>query len=148
MRIKVLSESLFIKACGLTLVPGLLLHLIGYVTQYWFKGPLKTHEFVGFSFEGHSGLWRGCDISDTFCFTPTGGASGKSRYSWADLEEGGTGGPDPPPPTEKSQKIWVPYKYWSRSQAKSQSFQAGIQCWATIGPPVKRHLNGVSLVCR
>ena len=24
-------------------------------------------------------------------------------------------------------------------------YQASIQCWAIIGPPVKRHLNGVSL---
>ena len=23
---------------------------------------------------------------------------------------------------------------------KSQSYQASIQCWATIGPPMKRHL--------
>ena len=123
MRIKVLSESVFIKACGLTLVPGLLFHLIGYVTQYWFKGPLKTHEFVGFSFEGHSGLWRGCDISDTFCFTPTGGTSGKSRSSYADPEEGEQGVRTP----LKITKIWVPYKYWYGSQVKSQSYQAGIQ---------------------
>ena len=26
-----------------------------------------------------------------------------------------------------------------------KSLQASIQCWATIGPPAKRHLNGVSL---
>ena len=28
---------------------------------------------------------------------------------------------------------------------KSQSYQVSIQCWATIGPPAKRHLNGVLL---
>ena len=47
----------------------------------------------------------------------------------------GTGGPDPP---EKSQKYGVSYQYWSRSQ----SYQASIQCWAIIGPPAKRNLNG------
>ena len=38
----------------------------------------------------------------------------------------------------------------TRSPGKSQSYQARIQCWAIIGPPAKRHLNGylngVSLV--
>ena len=28
---------------------------------------------------------------------------------------------------------------------KSQSYQASIQYWANIGPPAKRHSNGVSL---
>ena len=28
---------------------------------------------------------------------------------------------------------------------KSQSYQASIQCWAIIGTPAKRNLNGVSL---
>ena len=31
-----------------------------------------------------------------------------------------------------------------RNPLKSQSYQASIQCWAIIGPPAKRHLNGVS----
>ena len=44
-------------------------------------------------------------------------------YSSAD-PEGGTGGPDP---------------------LKNHSYQASIQCWANIGPPAKRHLNGVLL---
>ena len=60
----------------------------------------------------------------------------------------GTGGPDPPPPPEKSQKSRVSKQYWSRSPEKSQSYQASIQCWAIIGPPAKRHLNGVSLAGR
>ena len=31
---------------------------------------------------------------------------------------------------------------------KSQSYQDSFLCLATIGPPAKRHLNGVSLVGR
>ena len=50
-----------------------------------------------------------------------------------------------PPPLEKSQKNRVSKQYWSRSPEKSQSYQASIQCWAIIGPPAKRYLNGVSL---
>ena len=34
------------------------------------------------------------------------------------------------------------------SPEKSQSYQASIPCWAIIGPPAKRHLNGVSLAGR
>ena len=47
----------------------------------------------------------------------------------------GLGGPDPP---EKSQKIRVFWQYWSGSPEKSQSFQASIHCWVTIGMPAKR----------
>ena len=36
----------------------------------------------------------------------------------------------------------------SGSPEKSQSYQASIQCWATISPPAKRHLNGVLLAGR
>ena len=61
---------------------------------------------------------------------------------------GETGGSDPPPP-DKPQKYRVSYQYLSGFPVKSQSYQAtSIQCWATIGPPVKRHLNGVSLAGR
>ena len=35
-----------------------------------------------------------------------------------------------------------------RIPLKSQSYQSSIQCWAIIGPPVKRHLNGVALTGR
>ena len=31
---------------------------------------------------------------------------------------------------------------------KSQSYYSSIHCWAIIGPPAKRHLNGVSLAGR
>ena len=48
-----------------------------------------------------------------------------------------------PPPSEKSQKYRV---FWKPE--KSQGYQASIQCWATIGPQAKRHLNGVSLMGR
>ena len=37
----------------------------------------------------------------------------------------------------------VSKQYWSGSSEKSQNYQASIQCWAIIGPPAKRHLNGV-----
>ena len=33
-----------------------------------------------------------------------------------------------------------------RISRKSQSYPASIQCWATIGLPAKRHLNGIWLV--
>ena len=35
-----------------------------------------------------------------------------------------------------------------RIPLKSQSYQSSIQCWTSIGPPAKRHLNGVSLAGR
>ena len=52
------------------------------------------------------------------------------------------------PPPEKSQKYRVSKQYWSGSPVKPQSLQANIHSWATIGPPVKRHLIGVSLAGR
>ena len=45
----------------------------------------------------------------------------------------------------KLQSYRVPKQYWPGSPGKSQRCQAGIQCWAIIGPPAKRHLNGVLL---
>ena len=39
----------------------------------------------------------------------------------------------------------VSLQHWSGSPEKSQSYQANIQCWAIIGPPAKRHLNGFLL---
>ena len=67
---------------------------------------------------------------------------------WSDPEEGTGGtGPLPPPNTEKSQKYRVSLQYWSDLQ-KSQSYQTSIQCWAIVGPPAKRHLNGVTLAGR
>ena len=72
MRIKLLVDSIFIILSGFTSVLGFLFHVIGFSSQHWFKGPLKTHEFEGFTFKAHTGLWRGCDESDTFCFTPKG----------------------------------------------------------------------------
>ena len=35
-----------------------------------------------------------------------------------------------------------------RFPLKWQSYQSSIQCWATIGPPAKRHFNGASLASR
>ena len=58
--------------------------------------------------------------------------------------EGGQGFRTPPPP-ENHKNIW----YRSNTvPEKSQSYQASIQCWAIIGTPAKRHLNGVSLAGR
>ena len=51
-------------------------------------------------------------------------------------------------PSEKSQKYRVSLQYWSGSPETSQRYQASIYCWNIIGPPTKRHLNGVSLVGR
>ena len=44
-------------------------------------------------------------------------------------------------PTQKSQKYRGSKQYWSESPVKPQGLQASIQCWATIGPPVKRHFK-------
>ena len=60
---------------------------------------------------------------------------------------GGTGGQDPsPPPPGKSQTIG----FLSNAGPKPQENhnRASIQCWVIAGPPVKHHLNGVSLVGR
>ena len=65
---------------------------------------------------------------------------------WADPER--AGGPDPPPPLKYHKKYRVSLQYWSGSPENSQSFQASIQCWCTICPPVKHHFNGVSLAGR
>ena len=59
----------------------------------------------------------------------------------------GTAGPDTPSPL-KNHKNRVSKQYWSRSPEQSQSYQAEFQCWAIIGTPAKRHLNGVSLAGR
>ena len=58
--------------------------------------------------------------------------------------EGETGGPDPPPPG-KLQKSRGSLALLVRIPLKSQRYQSSIQCWAIIGPPAKRNLNGVSL---
>ena len=52
---------------------------------------------------------------------------------------GGTGGPDPP---EISQNI----EFLTKTGLDPlENQKASFQCWAIIGPPAKRHLNGVSL---
>ena len=61
--------------------------------------------------------------------------------SWAD-REGGQGVRNSP---GKSQKYRFFQQYWSRTSEKKL---ASIQCWTIIGPPAKRHLNGVSLAGR
>ena len=50
-------------------------------------------------------------------------------------------GSEPPPPPWKITKNIG----FHRSPEKAQGYQARIQCWAIIGTPAKRHLNGVSL---
>ena len=68
-------------------------------------------------------------------------------FPHAQIQRGeGTGDPDPPP--WKNTKYRVSYQYRSGSPNKSQSYKASIQCWAIVGPPAKRHLNGVSLAGR
>ena len=53
------------------------------------------------------------------------------------------------PPLENYKKNMVSLKLFLaivvRTPLKSQSYQSSIQCRAIIGPPAKRHLNGVSL---
>ena len=64
------------------------------------------------------------------------------KLSCADPEGGGgkRSGPSPPPPPKNHKNIG-----FLKSPEKSQSYQSSIQCWAIIGTPAKRHLNGVSL---
>ena len=58
----------------------------------------------------------------------------------------GTGSPDP---AGKSQSYRVSQQYLdSGSPRKSRSYQASIQFLVIIGPPAKRHLNGVLLAGR
>ena len=61
---------------------------------------------------------------------------------------GGAKGLDLPPPLGKSQKYRVFFSNTGLDPLKIVSYQASIQCWATIGMPAKRHLNGVSLAGR
>ena len=44
--------------------------------------------------------------------------------------------------------IVEPHGLFGSNFAKSQSYQASIQCRAIIGTPVKLNLNGVSLMAR
>ena len=64
-----------------------------------------------------------------FCFILT-------QLVHAKIQEGAD---TPPPPLEKSKQ------YLTGSPEKSQCYQASNQCRAIIGPPAKRHFNGVSL---
>ena len=54
---------------------------------------------------------------------------------------GGAGGPDS---LRNHKNIGFISKYWSRTVEKPQCYKASIQCWAIVGTPAKRHLNGVS----
>ena len=56
-----------------------------------------------------------------------------------------TGGPDPP---FKNHKNIGFLSNTGPDPLKSQSYKASIQCWAIIGPPAKRNLNGVTLAGR
>ena len=51
--------------------------------------------------------------------------------------------PPPPPRLKKFKNIGFPKQYWSGSPekiTKLQMYKSSIQCWATIGPPAKRHM--------
>ena len=51
--------------------------------------------------------------------------------------------PPPPPPVEKIQKYRVSKAILVRIPCKItklQMYKSSIQCWATIGPPAKRHV--------
>ena len=62
---------------------------------------------------------------------------------------GGDRGPDPPPPPLKNYKaIWFLSNTGPDHLENHKAAKPSIQCWAIIGSPVKRHLNGFSLVDR
>ena len=58
--------------------------------------------------------------------------------------EGGTGGPDPPPPL----KNHTNKGFLSNTGPDPLKSQVSIQCWAFIATPAKRHLNGILLAGR
>ena len=67
--------------------------------------------------------------------------------SWADPEGGGGQGvrtPPPPPPPLKNHKNIGLLSKTGRGPLKITK----LQCWAIIGLPAKRHLNGVLLAGR
>ena len=71
----------------------------------------------------------------------------RQRHAQIQSEAGeGGGGPDPVP--LKNHSYYGFLEILVRIPWKVRNFQASIQYWAIIGPPAKRHLYGVSLVCR
>ena len=64
--------------------------------------------------------------------------------TWVD-PEGGGGGAGGPDPLKNHKNIG----FLSKTGLNPlENHKATIQCWAIIGPPAKRHLNGVSLAGR
>ena len=57
--------------------------------------------------------------------------------------EGGRGGGRGPDPLLKNYKNIRFLSNTGPYPLKTQSYQSDIQCWAIIGPPAKRHLNGI-----
>ena len=73
----------------------------------------------------------------------------RSQIFMAEYMGGSRGGQGIRTPPEKSQNIGFPSNTGpDPGPEKSQGYQAIIQCWAIIGTPAKRHLNGVSLAGR
>ena len=72
------------------------------------------------------------------------------QYILARIQRGGGFGHGvlTPLPLKNQKKIRVSQQYWPGSPENSQSYQASIQCWAIIGQPAKRLLNGVLLAGR
>ena len=83
------------------------------------------------------------------------GPPAKHQSNWNSLTDGPMRG------SRGGQVAWTPSSWkntelyriskqcnWSGSPEISQSNQASIQYWAIIGPPAKRHSNGVSLAGR
>lgn len=78
MRIRLLVDSVYAQlSLGLTTI-GFWCQLIGFISTFWYNGPLTTHEFSGFVLKGFSGLWKGCEETGTLCFRPGGG----SKFSY------------------------------------------------------------------
>ena len=61
---------------------------------------------------------------------------------------GSRGGLEVHIPLKNHANMGFSYQYSPGSPEKSQSYQASIKCWAIIGTPAKRLLNGVTLASR
>ena len=74
-------------------------------------------------------------------------SGGKNPDQTVCIMRGSKGGRglDPPPPLVNHKGIGILSNTGPDPLEKSQSYQVSIQCWATIDPPAKRHLNGVLL---
>ena len=73
-----------------------------------------------------------------------------SAYTCVSSIDGSRGGQGvrTPPPLKNHKNIGFLSNIGPDPLKNQQSYQASIKRWAIIGPPTKRHLNGVSLTGR